>query len=120
VPLSDLSQPEFIGLAQGGHDIPPNRVLRMQLDPVFLDRGVDHRLDPPPPPVAFRRRSRYVGAETIGLVNDKADHLRHPLEGRADIGRERDKSKKILQESALKRQGIFTAHLQIENIDLVS
>src|SRR5277367_5980515 len=116
--LSDLGKPELLMLAERIDDIAPDRVCRMELDAMLVDRLVDQRLDPLP--VALRRAVRDFGAAPIGLVDHERDHLRHAFERRRLVGRQGQEREKILQESLFERQWIFTADLQVEGVELVA
>ena len=90
----------------------------MQRDLVPGDCRIDCWLDSPP--IAFRRPTGNLGGQTVGLVDDEANHLRHAFVGRAGVGRQRGKGEEILQEGTLERQRGLAPDLQVEDVELVA
>ena len=89
----------------------------MQFDPVPADRRINLRLDTWP--VGFRAAALF-GAEPVYFINNQRNQLTHTLEWLGLFGWNRRQREEVLKKSPLQGKRIFTANLQIEDIELMA
>ena len=89
----------------------------VQFDAVVLNGAVDLRFGSG---AVVLGATASLGAQAIGLVDDERDQLRHSLERRRLVGRQRGECQKVLQKGALQGQRILAAGLQVEDVELVT